>query len=117
MDNVNLDKYEPHLYPNVDGQCDLDSSLPKEEMADNIETQFRSAHIQGDEETCPSQQDDTIDAGNISFELESDARGFDGLMHSELFDETDVPEDIEFQQLPSLTDVRKASHLSSETCV
>ena len=34
MDNVNMDKYEPYLYPNVDGQCDLDSNLPKEEMAD-----------------------------------------------------------------------------------
>ena len=98
MDNVNMDKYEPHLYPNVDGQCDLDSSLPKEELADSLETVLvRFAHVQGDEEAGPSEQEDTIDAGNTLFELESVARGFEGVMHSEPCDENVVPEDVELQ--------------------
>ena len=62
MDNVNMDKYEPYLYPNVDGQCDLDSNLPKKEMVDKFETQITAAHVQGDEKAHLSQQQDTSDA-------------------------------------------------------
>ena len=117
MDNINMDKYEPHLYPNVDGQCDLGSSLPKEEIADSLETQIRSAHVQVDEEASPSQQHDTSDARTSHVESESMARRIESVVHSRALDEEVVPEDAEMQQLLSSSEARKAALNSFETCV
>ena len=117
MDNVNMEKYEPYLYPNVDGQCDLDSNLPKEEMVDKFETQITAAHVQGDEKAHLSQQQDTSDARTSHVKSKSAARIFEGLVLSEAFEQEVVPEDVEIQQLLPSSYARKAAQNCTETCV